>query len=86
MTGKRPDELVRLHDIELDLLDRIRNDNNAVVDAAQPVQPTVDVETAFEQEDEITVPDAPIPIIEDVRPANPAQSIMDEIAALNPNP
>jgi len=85
MIGMRPDELIRLHDIELDLLDRIRSDGNAVDDMLQPDQSSAGMGEAFEQMDDDPMPDVPMPVIEDVRPVNPTQAILDEIAAINPN-
>ncbi|HZG76387.1 MAG TPA: hypothetical protein VEZ72_11080 [Paenibacillus sp.] len=86
MAGKRPDELVRLQDIELAVLALVQKRGQPTDDTAFPTAEALKERALPEAGTPPSpLPDAPTPSVEDVRPANPTQAILDELEALNPN-
>jgi hypothetical protein len=85
MAGKRMDEIVRLQDIELAVLALIQRRASQEPDIAPKTADSMKEASLPDAEPGSPLPDVPTPTVVDVRPANPTQSILDEIESLNPN-
>ncbi|KQN96000.1 hypothetical protein [Paenibacillus sp. Leaf72] len=79
-------EMITMSGIELALLEQIQKSNTRIKDnlttTTQGTTASIDVK---DSKGENILPDVPLPVVEDIRPGNPAADVMKEIEAINPN-
>lgn len=78
------ERMVSLSEIERALLEQIQSQNSANSEAMTNPG-SLEQDASVDTEIEIPLPEVPTPSALDVKPKNPAQSILDEIKRINPN-
>lgn len=84
--GLTQDEIITASVVERVQLEEVQEDNRMMTEGRFTAHPEQQVSTSLQDsEKESLLPDVPQPGVHDVRPENPAEKIMQEIEALNPN-
>lgn len=84
-TDLSPDEIVTAADIEMVLLEKIQQNNRDIQEVTPAVSDIVGAASVKDSNPSTLLPDVPQPAVDDVKPENPADQVMREIQAINPN-
>lgn len=84
--GLTQEEIITASDVEMAMLEKIKQDNRSVAEDELSFQSEHNVSSSSQDSEiESLLPDVPQPGVDNVRPENPTEQIMKEIEDINPN-